>query len=138
MLTETREGKLKRRTIVVVSGRIPLSPNKVSRAFWKVRADEVKLWAWEIGSLLNTSERQALRKNMAKPKPSLVTIRVLFFHRRKVFDPGNSVSALKFIIDGMVRAGLLEDDTDKHVEILTPLQWAGCGPATILSLTWSG
>ncbi len=137
MLTVTREGNKKRRTIVVPMEEIPVAPNIIARGHWKMRKMEVDRWTLAVAAVLDPFERHALRKNARKEKPSIVRIFAILLHRRKAFDPDNAVGALKFIIDGMVRARLLHNDTNAHVKIEEPSQGERCGPGTILCLTWT-
>ncbi len=137
MLTVTREKDRKRRTIVVTFPCTPDSPNVIARAHWSVRKLSVDMWVRAMTATLDPGERQALRKNAQKRNPSMVTVRSIFLHRRKMFDPDNAIGALKFVIDGMVRAGLLDNDTSARIEFEAPMQYENCGPGMILCLTWT-
>ena len=107
------------------------------RSHWSVRKHEIEAWAFRIPATLDPSDRLMLRKNAQKPSPALVTVNSVYLHRRKAFDPDNAVAALKTVLDGMVRADLLHDDTEKYVKIEMPKQLTQCGPGFILILTWT-
>jgi hypothetical protein len=47
---------------------------------------------------------------------SCVLVTVIFKERRMLRDPDNVQAGIKFILDGMVRAGVLPDDTCKEVK----------------------
>jgi len=116
---------------------IPISANKLLRSHWAVRGKEIDRWGCLIAATLSPHDRHALRKNAQKPSPALVTVNSVYLHRRKAFDPDNAVAALKTVLDGMVRANLLHDDTEKYVKVEIPKQLTQCGPGFILILTWT-
>lgn len=137
MLIVTREGNKKRRTVIVPIPDIPIAPNVIARAHWGKRKAEVDRWTTTISALLDIGERSALRNNAQKKKPSVVTLFAVFIHRRKIFDPDNAVGALKYVIDGMVRAGLLRNDTEEFVKVGRPCQGGNICPAMVLIMTWT-
>jgi hypothetical protein len=138
VLITTKERSKRRRTIVVAFSRIPLARNTTERKHWGVRKREVDLWTVQVPASLEPGERHVLRRNAERTPPGLITIRSVFLHRRKIYDPDGAVGALKYVLDGMVRARLLDDDTERNVSIIPPIQFQNCGPGMILCLSWTG
>ena len=136
MLTTTKE-RNKRRTIVVAFPRLPIPRNTTERKHWGVRKREVDLWTEQVPASLEPGERHVLRRNAERTKPGIVVVNSVFCHQRKAYDPDNAVGALKYVIDGMVRARLLHNDTNEFVEIPKPAQWTQCGPGMVLCLSWT-
>lgn len=137
MLINSIEGKNRRKTLIIPMNMMPLSANKALRTHWAVRKGEIAEWAKLIPAVLEPSDRLALRENAQKPSPAVLTVNSVYLHRRSAFDPDNAVAALKAPLDGMVRAGLLKNDTEKYVKVEMPKQLTNCGPGFILILTWT-
>lgn len=89
---------------------IPPSNNKYmgnSHSFHAYR-DEKEKWEWLVLS--------AIKKRPRKPyKRAIVKIEYFFGDKRRR-DPDNYSG--KFLLDGLTKAGILEDDSFKNVELI--------------------
>lgn len=93
-----------------------LSPNK--RHHWRTRADLVKRWR----------TKAQIKAVEARLEPARGRVRISFTIRRgRVLDPDNarSSASLKACVDGLRDAGVIPNDTLKHVLIGEVIQETG-------------
>ena len=91
---------------------VPHSPNRTFKMHWGERARWKKAWEEEVwfGALSLKSPT----KLPAKPKVQVT----LYMHELQ--DRDNAMASLKPILDGLVKVGLLKDDSPKYCTILAP------------------
>lgn len=95
---------------------VPLSINESNRMHWAARSRRLKPW-----KLLAEVEARNNYKQPANVVPVLIKI-TLPFDRKGRRDPHNySSTVVKSIIDGLVAAGVVPDDTDAWVEVADPI-----------------
>jgi Holliday junction resolvase RusA-like endonuclease len=107
--------------------RIPESPNDLRRFHWRHRHRHDKLWKDEI--------RYAVLQSRPRDIP-FARARVSI-ERRSVgrLDPDNLVSAMKPVIDALRHAGVIENDTDAHIElVVTQCQTRSLPPRTLIEI----
>lgn len=92
---------------IIIPGLLP-SQNVRERSHWAVRRRQEKLWErsilWQTGIEDGTTSRR--RK-----------VRIISFRRQRITDHANLVGGAKGLIDCLVRAGLLVDDSDRWASI---------------------
>ena len=92
--------------VVFVDG-IPPSPNELRRAHWSLRADQAEQWR-TAAKLLALDKIN--REGWTMPEHAAIElVAVCATDLRR--DPDNFVAACKPIIDGLVDAGVLPDDS---------------------------
>lgn len=108
--------------------RVPPSPNNLLGAHWRHRAKNSELWRTEIAVAVHQAGGKPYR-----PWPrARVTI-----HRRSrgQLDPDNLVASMKPVIDGLRYAGVLLDDSPKHIElVVTQHRTAKLPPYTLIEI----
>ena len=91
--------------------RVPPSPNDLLGYHWRYRTQNSKVWRDEV--------YYALRAAGSKPRKPFLKARVEIDRRsRGVLDPDNLYGAMKPVIDGLRHAGVIEDDTPEHIELI--------------------
>lgn len=105
---------------------IPPSNNKfIGRdARWKYQ-DIKKQWAYRINLLCNLKPPQPL-------KQAVVTITYYFKDRRRR-DPDNYSG--KMILDGLVRAGVLQDDSFNNINLVLRGDYDKANPRTEIEIS---
>lgn len=90
---------MKYRSSFIIEG-LPKTYNSIGRAHWAVKAAEARTWISKV--------RGALRDIPAVPfkKATLTLTRV----STSCPDPDGLASSFKHVIDGLVRAGVIEND----------------------------
>lgn len=96
----------------------PLSENESRRLHWASRKRRLQDW----GTLTQVAWKHADPEDKASIEGMKVTIRVtLPFPRKARRDPHNYIGTnVKTIIDALVRAGAMPDDTADYVEVIEP------------------
>lgn len=90
----------------------PLTINKERTLAWRTRADIVKEWRSAFYLLAAEQKMPGFRWIEVGASPILPS-------RRHTQDLGNSLPAVKAAIDGLVDYGVIPDDTDEYVRMLT-------------------
>lgn len=100
------------------TGMRPLTHN--DRMHWRRRADAVKTIRGQVA---------AHARNPRIPAAEHITVQLHYApgDRRSVTDAPNLTATSKPAIDGLVDAGIVPDDTDKHVTELMPVIHPGPG-----------
>lgn len=94
----------------------PLSINDYTRMHWAPRRRILDAYR----DAAETHARIAKRRGYYAPDPAYVLV-TLPFARAGRRDPHNYTSTVvKAIVDGLVRAGLWDDDTPEHVRVADP------------------
>ena len=102
---------------VTIDG-IPPSPNEMRRAHWHTRSDQAESWRWTAKWVgIDAINRLGWT---APKRASVELVAVCATHLRR--DPDNFVAACKPIIDGLVDAGVLSDDSFAVVASLSVRQ----------------
>lgn len=91
---------------------IPHSPNSIFKMHWGERSRWKKAWEEEVHYAILELKSPI----MIKKKPTVAVT----LHARELQDRDNAMASLKPIFDGLVKSGLLEDDSAKHCTILAP------------------
>ena len=95
--------------IVVTVPGIPPSPNQQRREHWARRAAEAR--GWRQAALYAALDARNRHADVPFPLHS-AAIRVVIVSPTTVRrDPDNAIASVKPIIDGLVRAGILADDS---------------------------
>jgi Holliday junction resolvase RusA-like endonuclease len=96
----------------------PLSINESNRLHWAVRRKRLKDWhnlAIIAYKNMKKEDKEELKKYKIKIKV------ILTFPKNARRDPHNYIGTnVKAIIDGLIKAGLTEDDTQKYIEVIDP------------------
>lgn len=104
----------------------PLSVNAADGHHWAVRRRRLKPWqdaAWAVAHNYRVAASRTPRAPLgfAGPKPITVQV-VLPFRRARRRDAHNYTgTVVKAVVDGIVRAGLVPDDTPDWVTVLDPI-----------------
>lgn len=61
---------------------------------------------------------EAIKKANLKPMKTPVVVEVFWFERDMRRDKDNVRSGIKYILDGLVQAGIIEDDGWKHINTI--------------------
>ena len=61
----------------------------------------------------------AMKAQRVKPVPSPVRVCIVWYEPSMRRDPDNIFSAVKFILDAMVKGGILEGDSQRHIRAIT-------------------
>lgn len=93
---------------------VPHSPNR--KMFWAEEAKWKKAWEEEVKIALLTSPYRNMNL-IGKP-----TVQVSLY-TRTLMDADNAQASLKPIYDGLVKCGILKDDSPEHVNILSPISY---------------
>lgn len=92
---------------IIIPGLLP-SQNVRERSHWATRRRQEKRWErailWQTGIEDGTTSRR--RK-----------VRIISFRRQRITDHANLVGGAKGLVDCLVRAGLLVDDSDRWASI---------------------
>jgi len=91
---------------------IPYSPNYLNKKHWAVRARWKDAWEQEIWG--RWMESRGEWKDYSFPLPFKIILTAHFFCIREQ-DYDNAIASLKGIIDGIVKAGIIKDDTYNHI-----------------------
>lgn len=102
---------------LIVPGRMP-SRNEAEQ---KARTH------WAVGAKLKKQYTEIVMLECKRQKLQPVTQRavlsITFYEQDKRRDSDNVISGLKYILDGMIQAGVLKNDTRKHVELqINPIE----------------
>ena len=90
----------------------PWTVNAERRMHWRRHGALVEQW--------RTAYAWLARSHRIPPCDAIeIDTTPLWPNRRGVPDPGNTYPAVKAAIDGLVDAGVIPDDTDRHVHRLT-------------------
>lgn len=103
--------------IVIVVPGIPPSPNRTRREHWGQRSTEARQWKEDaVYAALDARNRNPL---VGFPLHS-AALRVVIVSPTAVRrDPDNAVASVKPLIDGIVKAGVLHDDSFAVIRSLT-------------------
>jgi hypothetical protein len=85
---------------------LPKTINAIGRAHWAIKAKEAKKW-------INLVAAQILSKGIGKQLPGAKI--TLTRYSSRCPDSDGLVSSFKHVIDGIVRAGLLPDDSYRTI-----------------------
>lgn len=102
---------------LIINGRLPSrnEAENAARAGWAVGANFKKKYTQQIASICS---EQGIQK-----ETSPVLLSITFYEKDMRRDSDNIYSAVKYIKDGLVLAGVLQNDTRKWVtEIINPIQ----------------
>lgn len=113
---------------------IPPSPNQTRREHWAKRAAAAKLWKHDaFYAAIEAREvwRGRVRFPLASADVRLVIVSPTTVRR----DPDNAVAAMKPLIDGLVQAGILADDSFAVVRNLTVALERGTPAAVRIEVT---
>ncbi|MFB7219368.1 hypothetical protein [Streptomyces sp. NPDC056227] len=110
---------LRRFTITLPAGLFLLNENQ--KLHYRVRSGHVK--ALRSAAMEQCSEDAAMRAALAEANPGPVLehayiLGVVHLGTRRLFDPANFYPSFKATIDGLVDAGVLEDDN--HTRLIGP------------------
>lgn len=109
---------MSRSLVVIVPGRPPGANDLIRMGHWrigKVRAQ------WKETTMLAVADAQSVRTEPWRPLRK-ATVEILWrcrYRRRRDFD--NLVSGIKPLLDGLVAAGVIEDDSSDVLVSLGPL-----------------
>lgn len=92
----------------------PISMNDYRRKHWRDQADHEREWR-NAGFLL--------AKEAKLPKLAQVRVEAIPFGNTGPQDPGNCYPSVKALLDGLVDAGVIVDDTGEYVTSVTMLPW---------------
>lgn len=98
---------------------VPLSSNEAARMHWAAKRKRTNPWR-DLAIMLTL---QALRTSWSAWEPQPVTIQLrLPFRTAARRDPHNYVgTVVKAFVDGMVKGGLIPDDSPEWATILEPV-----------------
>ena len=92
---------------IIITGLLP-SQNVRERSHWATRRRQEKRWdraiRWQTGIEDGTTSRRR-------------RVRIISFRRQRITDSANLVGGAKGLVDCLVRAGLLVDDSDRWASI---------------------
>lgn len=109
---------------LVISGELP-SRNQAESAARK---------HWSSGSRFKRENTELVqwfvKIGRIKPVKGLAAVTVTFFEKNKKRDADNIMAGgLKYIMDGLVTAGILQDDSPKYVDLtVSPIKYDGLNP----------
>lgn len=110
-------------TLILPQPSHPLSINEANRMHWAARAKRVKPWR-DSAILLARSGAAAYAREVGQVwpvQPINVQVRLQFRSNARR-DPHNFVgTTVKAIVDGLVRGGLIPDDTAEWATVLDPV-----------------
>lgn len=77
-------------------------------------------------------ERKVSREDQGSTR-SLVSIICV---RRRLLDSDNNTASIKDLLDGLVMLGLIQDDSEKHIDLQVTQELVKCGqePYTIIEI----
>ena len=107
------------KTMILTLEPPPPSPNTVIRWHWRKRARLFRDTAWQVYcALLQTPKGQFKTNIQYRSEYKPIRISGTRFHKLgKALDPDNLIGSLKPVIDGLVKSGLIPDDTDEFVTL---------------------
>jgi hypothetical protein len=105
-------------TLAFLAPTEPVSTNRADRMHWAARKRRTDPWR----DMAIVATRNALRRDWQGWEPQPVTIQVdLPFRTVRDRDPHNYVGTnVKAVVDGMVRGGLIPNDTPEWATIIEP------------------
>lgn len=107
---------------------IPPSPNSTRREHWAKRAAAAR--EWKRDAFYAAMEARELHRGMVKFPLQSAALRIVIVSPTRVRrDPDNAIASAKPLIDGLVKAGVLSDDSFAVVRELTVAQEHG--PAAV-------
>jgi hypothetical protein len=92
---------------LIIHGLLP-SQNRRERAHWRARRRQEKSWDLSIRCQVSVEDTTTSRRRAVK---------VISYRRQRITDCANLVGGAKGLIDCLVRAGLLVDDSDRWCSI---------------------
>jgi Holliday junction resolvase RusA-like endonuclease len=125
-------------TISVVVPGIPPSPNQTRREHWARRAAEAKRWKRDT-YLAAVSARNALLTRYPGVILPLTEARVRCVIVTKSAvrrDPDNAIASMKPLIDGVVQAGILADDSFSVITDLSVAVERGPDQLVRIEVSW--
>jgi hypothetical protein len=87
--------------------RVPLSANRLLRAHWGKRRRDRDSWREHVRSSCGVPPREP---------PAQACLEVVV-HRLRLQDPDNASASVKHLLDALVRAGWLRDDSREHLDL---------------------
>lgn len=84
---------------------MPKSLNSKLRAHWRSQRRESKGWDWTIAALISQSSEGKPKSPLGKAKITIIR------HNYRMLDYDGLVGSLKPIVDALVTAAVLEDDS---------------------------
>lgn len=97
---------------------IPPSPNQTRREHWAKRAAAAKQWKRDA-FYAAVEAREVWRGRVRFPLPSAAVRLVIVSPTSVRRDPDNAIASMKPLIDGLVQAGIIADDSFAVVRELT-------------------
>lgn len=91
---------------------VPYSPNFLNRKHWAVRSRWKKAWEEEIWGRWQEEKKKWTDYEFPMTEKALVTISIFCLKRQ---DEDNTYASMKGVIDGLVQAGILKDDSYDYV-----------------------
>ncbi len=90
-----------------IPGLLP-SQNTRERTHWRARRRQEKAWEMVIRCQVSVDDTTTNRRR---------AVRVISYRRQRITDVANLIGGAKGLIDCLVRAGLLVDDSDRWCSI---------------------
>lgn len=90
--------------------------NKRERWHWASQRREVRAWQIQFNAFVN------------KPATTKRAVNIISYRRQRFHDEANLIGGCKGLIDGMVRAGLLVDDSQKWATFTYRQELASASP----------
>lgn len=100
---------------------VPLSINQSNSTHWRARRKRLEPWKDVAWALAHNYRRQAARSPLGRLTGPITVQVVLPFrtaHRRDAHNYTGTV--VKAVVDGIVQAGIVPDDTPEWVTVLDP------------------
>jgi len=92
---------------VIIPGLLP-SQNVRERAHWATRRRQEKAWELVIRCQTSVEDTTTSRRRAVK---------IISYRRQRITDVANLIGGAKGLVDCLVRAGLLVDDSDRWCSI---------------------
>jgi hypothetical protein len=92
---------------IILPGLLP-SQNVRDRTFWAIRRRQEKRWEASLRWQVSVGDTTTTRRRLVK---------VMSYRSRRITDAANLIGGAKGLIDCLVRAGLLVDDSDRWCSI---------------------
>ena len=92
---------------IVINALLP-SQNVRERAHWRSRRRQEKAWEMVIRCQASVEDTTTTRRRLVK---------IISYRRQRITDEANLIGGAKGLVDCLVRAGLLVDDSDRWCSI---------------------
>lgn len=91
---------------------------------WSINQERTKHWSWRAKRAADfrlCAMAAAREQDIPAQPPSMIEVTLPFDRASNRRDPSNYFPAAKAIVDGLVDAGLWEDDTAEFVSVAEPV-----------------